>query len=165
VAADPRRPAAPPARRICRRRRRRLPLTAQAADVAGRSIATAVPLHRLDPRLVNGAGVAEIGAFGAYVATTSVVAFAGLVLASVVFVTLHLADERVVLAVHDDGEATLLSAGRSGRPVAVRAGARRPPELPELTGLAASVGLDGTRWWIDRSAYGLLQAGSATPPA
>ena len=148
-----------------RRQRQRVPLTAQAADVAGRSITAAVPLHRLDPRLVNGAGLVEIGAFVVLVATASGVALGVLGLASAVFVGLHLGDQRAVLALQDDGEATILTAGRNGRPVAVRTSTPRPPTLPEPSGLAAPIRLDGVRWWIDRSAYPLLTtARAATPP-
>ncbi len=133
-----------------------MPLTAQAADVAGRSIAAAVPLHRLDPRLVNGAALVEIGAFAAMVVTASGAALGVLGLASVAFVGLHLADHRSVLAIQEDGEATILSAGRDGRPIAVRTSTPHAPTLPEPTGLAAAVRLDGARWWVDRSAYPLL---------
>jgi hypothetical protein len=154
-----------PSRGTRRRRQRRLPLTAQAADVAGRSITAAVPLHRLDPRLVNGVGLVEIGAFVALVVTASGVALGLVGLASVVFVGLHLADQRAVLAIQDDGEATVLTAGRNGRPVAVRSSSPRPPTLPEPSGLAAPIRLDGVRWWVDRAAYPLLtSARAATPP-
>jgi hypothetical protein len=133
-----------------------MPLTAQAADVAGRSIAAAVPLHRLDPRLVNGAAVVEIAAFVTMVVSATGAAFGGLALASAAFVGLHLADHRSVLAIQEDGEATILSAGRDGRPLAVRTSTPHAPTLPEPTGLAAAVRLDGVRWWVDRSAYPLL---------
>lgn len=165
MAIRPDRPVVQPSRGTRRHRRRRAPLAAQAAEVAGRSVTAAVPLHRLDPRLVNGAGLVEIGAFVALLVTASGAALAVLVGASTVFVGLHLADARAVLAVQDDGEATILNAGRSGRPVGVRAGTSRPPALPEPTGLAAAVSLDGDRWWIDRAAFPLLaDARAATPP-
>ena len=165
VAPDPRRRSVEPSRATRRRRLRRTPLAAQAAAVAGRSVTAAVPLHGLDPRLVNGAGLVEIGAFVALVVTGSAVALAVLVVASAAFVVLHLADRRAVLAVQDDGEATVLSAGRNGRPVAVRTSTPHPPDLPEPAGLAASVHVDGTRWWIDRAAFPLLAAArAATPP-
>ena len=142
-----------------------MPLAAQAADIAGRTITAAVPLHRLDPRLVNGAAVVEIGAFAAMVVTASGAALGVLAVASVAFVGLHLGDSRSVLAIHEDGEATILSAGRDGRPVAVRTSTPHAPTLPEPTGLAAAVRLDGSRWWVDRSAYALLaQARAVTAP-
>ena len=154
-----------PSRGTRRRRRRRLPLTAQAADVAGRSITAAVPLHRLDPRLVNGAGMVEIAMLVGWIVTASGTAMGLLAGASAVFVGLHVADERAVLAVQDDGEATILAAGRNGRPVAVRTSTPRPPTLPEPVGLAAPLRLDGVRWWVDRAAYPLLrEARSATGP-
>jgi hypothetical protein len=136
-----------------------MPLSAQASDVAGRTITAAVPLHRLDPRLVNGAGVVEIGAFVALLVVASPLALLLLALASAVFVVLHVADQRAVLAIQSDGEATVLSAGRDGRPVAVRPATARlsePPALPEPAGLAASLHLDGKRWWVDRSGYPML---------
>lgn len=156
MVAGPKRRPVPPSRGTRRRRRRRMPLTAQAADVAGRSMAAAVPLHRLDPRLVNGAALVEIGAFAAMVATASGAAFGVLALSSAAFVGLHLADRRCVLAIQEDGEATILSAGRDGRPVAVRTSTPHSPTLPEPTGLAAAIRLDGARWWVDRSSYPLL---------
>jgi hypothetical protein len=166
VVAEPPRRSLGPSRGTRRRRRRRTPLAAQAADIAGRTIAAAVPLHRLDPRVVNGAALLEILAFVLVVITASGVAFAALGVASVVFVGLHLADQRAVLAVQEDGEATILAAGRNGRPTAVRASTPHPPALPEPSGLAAALRLDGRRWWIDRGAYPLLvEARSATPPA
>ena len=154
-----------PSRGTRRRRRRRIPLTAQAADVAGRSISAAVPLHRLDPRLVNGAGLVEIGMFATWVVTASGGALVLLAGASLAFVGLHLGDERAVLAVQDDGEATILSAGRDGRPLGVRTSTPHPPTLPEPVGLAAPLRLDGVRWWVDRSAFPLLrEARGATGP-
>ena len=154
-----------PSRGTRRRRNRRLPLTALAADVAGRSITAAVPLHRLDPRLVNGVGLLEIAAFAALVITASPWSLGALAAASVVFATLHLCDARAVLALQDDGECTILTAGRHGRPVAVRTATPRPPPLPQPGGLAVAVRLDGARWWIDRAAYPLLvKARAATPP-
>ena len=161
MVAGPKRRPVEPSRGTRRRRRKRMPLTAQAADVAGRTIAAALPLHRLDPRLVNGAGLVEIGAFVAMLVTASGVAFAVLGVASLLFVGLHLADERAVLAIQEDGEATILSAGRDGRPVAVRTSTPHPPRLPEPAGLAAAVRLDGSRWWVDRAAYPLLVAARA----
>jgi hypothetical protein len=154
-----------PSRGTRRRRRRRIPLTAQAADIAGRSITAAVPLHRLDPRIVNGAGLVEIGTFVGWAVTASGVALGLLAGASVAFVGLHLGDQRAVLAVQDDGEATVLNAGRDGRPVGVHTSSPSPPALPEPVGLAAPVHLDGVRWWVDRSAYPLLrEARGATGP-
>jgi hypothetical protein len=146
-----------------RRRRRRTPLTAQAADIAGRSMAAAVPLHRLDPRLVTGVGLLELATVGLMLVTASPLALALVAVTATVFVVLHLADQRAVLAIQEDGEASILTAGRHGRPVAVRAGSARPPELPEPKGLAAAVRVDGTRWWIDRGSYPLLvEARAAT---
>jgi hypothetical protein len=69
-----------------------------------------------------------------------------------------------VLALQEDGEVTVLTARRNGRPVAVRSSAPRPPTLPEPSGLAASVRLDGARWWIDRAAYPLLATARAATP-
>ena len=154
-----------PSRGTRKRRRRRMPLTAQAADVAGRSVAAAVPLHKLDPRVVNGTGLVEIGVFVAVLVTGSAALLVPLAAVSVAFVGLHFSDRRVVLAVQDDGEATILNAGRDGRPVGVRTSTPRPPVLPEPSGLAASLRLDGARWWVDRSAYPLLaEARAATGP-
>ncbi len=142
-----------------------MPLTAQAADIAGRSITAAVPLHRLDPRVVNGAGLVEIGTFVALLVTASGVALGLLTVASALFVGLHLADERAVLALQEDGEATILTAGRNGRPLAVRTNTPRPPTLPEPSGLAAPVRLDdGVRWWVDRAAYPQLATARAATP-
>ena len=154
-----------PSRGTTRRRRRRTPLPVQSAEVAGRSITAAVPLHRLDPRLVNGAGLLEIVAFAALLVTASGLALAVLALASALFVGLHLGDERAVLALQGDGETTLLSARRDGRPVAVRTSTGTPPPLPEPQGLAAPLRVDGIRWWVDRAAYPLLaEARAATAP-
>ena len=165
VGAPPRRPPQP-SRGTRRRRRRRTPLAVLAADVAGRSVAAAVPLHRLDPRLVTGAAMVEIAAFAALLVTASGAALGALAGASVLFVGLHLGDQRAVLALQDDGEATILSAGRDGRPVAVRTSTASPPALPEPTGLAARLPIAGTRWWVDRSAYRLLaEARTLRPPA
>ena len=139
----PKRRPLEPSRGTRRRRLRRVPLTAQAADVAGRSMAAAVPLHRLDPRLVNGAGLLEITAFGAMIVTASGVALGVLALSSAVFVGLHLADQRSVLAIQEDGEATILSAGRDGRPTAVRTRTPHPPTPPGPAGLMAQPDIDG----------------------
>ncbi len=148
-----------------RRRRRHVPLAALAAEVVGGSVAAAVPLHRLDPRLVNGAALAEIVAFGLLLLTRSGAALGPLVVASAAYASLHLSDQRAVLAVQAYGGATVLGAGRHGRPVAVRAGLRAPPTLPEPAGLAVPVVLDGARWWVDRAAFSLLvQARRATAP-
>ena len=161
----PRRPLQP-SRATRRHRRRRTPLAALAAEVAGRSVTVAIPLHRLDPRLVNAAGLAEIAAFAGLLIAPSGLALTVLALASTVFLGLHLADHRAVLALQDDGDATILSAGRDGRPVGVRTGSARPPALPDPAGLAASVRLEEVRWWIDRAAFPLLAEAraAATPP-
>ncbi len=165
MASDPLRRPVAPSRGTRRRRRRRTPLAAQAADVSGRSVTAAVPLHRLDPRLVNGAGLVEIVAFAALLVTASGAAFGVLAVASTAFVGLHLADSRAVLALQEDGEATILNAGRNGQPVTVRTSTPHPPALPEPVGLAAPLHLDGARWWIDRAAFPLLvEARAATPP-
>ncbi len=151
-----------PSRRS-RFRRRLSPVTALAGDVLGTKVDAAVPLHSHHPALVLGTGMAEILLFVMLVATGSVIALAGLVVAVTAYAAFHLTDRRAVLARAAQGD-VLLTAGRNGRPRSVLQPVPTTP-LPPATGIAAPVEAGGRTWWVDRSAYPLLrQAAALTPP-
>jgi hypothetical protein len=68
-----------------------------------------------------------------------------------------------VIALTDRGN-VMLSASMRGWPTGVVGPAPRRLALPAPGGVGVKVEIDGTAWWIDRSAYRLLRLARSTEP-
>ncbi|HEX3541238.1 MAG TPA: hypothetical protein VHT75_12465, partial [Acidimicrobiales bacterium] len=136
--------------------RRRVGILAAAGEALGSPVAAVVPLQRHRPSVVLAATVAELVAFVALIATANVAAFAGLIAVSVVLLVVGATNRRQVLALTPRGHVALAASIR-GWPQAVAGPADRHMVLPEPVGLGQAVDLGGTRWWVDRSAFGFLR--------
>ena len=136
--------------------RHRRQLSASVAQLLGVSVGIAVPVQRVDPRLVLGAAAVEIAAFAAALLTLSGIAFGATVLAGVVLVGLRLADVRRVMALTEGG-VVIVAATASGRPVAAVGSAPAGFRFPAPAGMGVRIDVGSDRWWVDRSEFARLR--------
>ena len=137
-------------------RRHRGQRSAAVAHLLGVSVRAALPIQRIDPRVVLAAAAVEIVAFVLAVLTLSGIAFGATVLAAVALVGLRFADRHRIMA-FTAGGIVLVTATASGKPVAAVGGAPREVMFPEPTGMGVPIYLGSDRWWVDRSAFAHLR--------
>lgn len=137
-------------------RRHRPALTATVAQLLGVAVSVAVPVQRVDPRIVLAVSAVEIAAFAAAVLTFSPIAWGITALAGVALVGLRVADRRRILALTPDGVVEVVATA-GGRPLA--AVGRGPARLtfPAPAGFGVPIMVGPNRWWIDRSEFARLR--------
>lgn len=137
-------------------RRHRRHLTATVAQLLGVAVSVAVPVQRVDPRVVLAVSAVEIAAFAAAVLTFSPIAWGVTALAGVALVGLRVGDRRHILAVTPDGVVDVVATA-GGRPVAAVGSGPARLAFPAPVGLGVPIMVGSHRWWIDRSEFARLR--------
>ena len=137
-------------------RRHRRHLTATVAQLLGVAVSVAVPVQRVDPRVVLAVSAVEIAAFAAAVLTFSPIAWVITALAGVALVGVRLADRRHILAVTPHGVVEV-AATAAGRPLAAVGTGPARLTFPAPSGVGVPIMVGPQRWWIDRSEFARLR--------
>jgi hypothetical protein len=128
-------------------------LTQLTTQVLGRPVGVALPVQRHSPKMVLFVCAAELAAVAGFIATASPAALAAIVVVAVALLALAATNRKRVLAVTSDGVAVTAASVR-GRPL-VEIGTATV-DFPPPSGAGVPVVIDGTRWWVDRTAFARL---------
>lgn len=126
------------------------------AQLLGVAVSVAVPVQRVDPRVVLAVSAVEIVAFAVAVLTFAAAAWVVTALAGITLIGLRLADRRHILAVTRDGVVEV-AATAAGRPLAAVGTGPARLTFPAPAGVGVPIMVGPNRWWIDRSEFARLR--------
>jgi len=135
---------------------RRVGLTTATSALLGMPVGAAVPLQRHHPGLVMALSGAELAALAALVITADAGALIALAAVALALVAQAATNRRRVVAITSGG-VVLLAASARGRPLVPLGPAPADLSLPAPSGLGVPVVLEGTPWWVERSAFARLR--------